>query len=159
MISRKLQDAINTQINAEMWSANLYLSMSFYFQKQGFPGFASWMKKQSQEEMEHVYKLAGYLIDRDGTAKVDKLDVVPYGWGTPLEVFEHVYKHECHVSKLIDELVSIASEEKDNATQDFLWWFVREQVEEESTAKGIVDQLKLAGDSGLFFIDKELGQR
>ena len=159
MISEKLQDAINEQITAEMWSANLYLSMSFYFEKEGFSGFANWMKKQSQEELEHAYVMADYIIKRGGVAKVDKIDVVPSGWGTPLEVFEHVYKHECHVSKMIDELVSVASAERDNATQDFLWGFVREQVEEEATAQGIVDKIKKAGDAGIFFIDSQLGQR
>ena len=94
MISEKLQNAINEQITAEMWSANLYLSMSFYFEKEGFSGFANWMKKQSQEEMGHAYAMADYIIKRGGAAKVDKIDVVPNGWGTPLEVFEHVYKHE-----------------------------------------------------------------
>ena len=159
MISEKLQNAINEQITAEMWSANLYLSMSFYFEKEGFSGFANWMKKQSQEELEHAYVMADYIIKRGGVARVDKIDVVPSGWGTPLEVFEHVYKHECHVSKMIDELVSVASAERDNATQDFLWGFVREQVEEEATAQGIVDKIKKAGDAGIFFIDSQLGQR
>ena len=159
MISEKLQNAINEQITAEMLSANLYLSMSFYFEKEGFSGFANWMKKQSQEELEHAYVMADYIIKRGGVAKVDKIDVVPSGWGTPLEVFEHVYKHECHVSKMIDELVSVASAERDNATQDFLWGFVREQVEEEATAQGIVDKIKKAGDAGIFFIDSQLGQR
>ena len=159
MISEKLQNAINEQITAEMWSANLYLSMSFYFEKEGFSGFANWMKKQSQEELEHAYVMADYIIKRGGVAKVDKIDVVPSGWGTPLEVFEHVYKHECHVSKMIDELVSVASAERDNATQDFLWGFVREQVEEEATIRGIVDKIKKAGDAGIFFIDSQLGQR
>ena len=159
MITKKLQDAINGQIAAEMWSANLYLSMSFYFEKEGFSGFASWMKKQSQEETAHACAMADYLIKRGGEAKIDKIDVVPRGWGTPLEVFEAAYKHECHISKLIDELVSVASSERDNATQDFLWGFVREQVEEEATAQGIVDKLKKAGDAGIFFIDSQLGHR
>lgn len=159
MISEKLQNALNDQITAEMWSANLYLSMSFYFEKEGFNGFAHWMKKQSQEEMDHAYAMAHYLIERGGVAKVSKIDVVPDGWGTPLEVFEHVYKHECHVSKLIDGLLELAQAEKDFATQNFLWGFVKEQVEEESTAQGIVDKLKKAGETGVFYIDTQLGAR
>lgn len=159
MISEKLQNAINGQITAEIWSANLYLSMSFYFEREGFSGFAKWVKKQSQEEMEHACTMADYIIKRGGIAKVDKIDVVPSGWGTPVEVFEHIYKHECHVSKMIDSLVAVAAAEKDNATQDFLWGFVREQVEEEATAQGIVDKIKRAGDAGLFIIDSQLGQR
>ena len=125
MISEKLQKAINEQITAEMWSSNLYLAMSFFFEKEGFSGFAHWMKKQSQEEMGHAYAMADYIIKRGGTAMVDKIDVVPNGWGTPLEVFEHVYK----------------------------------QVEEEATAQGIVDKIKKAGDTGIFFVDSQLGQR
>lgn len=116
-------------------------------------------KEQSQEEMGHAYAMADYIIKRGGTAIVDKIDVVPNGWGTPLEVFEHVYKHECHVSALVDKLVDVAAAEKDKATQDFLWGFVREQVEEEATAQGIVDKIKKAGDTGIFFVDSQLGQR
>ncbi|MCM1030721.1 MAG: ferritin [Oscillibacter sp.] len=159
MISEKLQNAINGQITAEMWSANLYLSMSFYFEKEGFSGFAHWMRKQSQEEMEHAYEMAAYILKRGGVAKVDKIDAVPQNWKNTLEVFEQVYQHECHVSALIDKLVAVAHEEKDNATQDFLWGFVREQVEEEATAQGIVDKVKKAGEAGLFFLDSQLGSR
>ncbi|MDE6451095.1 MAG: ferritin [Odoribacter sp.] len=159
MISEKLQNAINGQITAEMWSANLYLSMSFYFEKEGFSGFAHWMKKQSQEEMEHAYSMADYILKRGGVARVDKIDTVPQNWSNVLDVFEQVYKHECHVSELIDKLVAIAHEEKDNATQDFLWGFVREQVEEEATAQSIVDKVKKAGETGLFFLDSQLGSR
>ena len=99
------------------------------------------------------------FIKRGGTAKVSMIDVVPDAWGTILEVFEHVYRHECHVSELIDKLVDVASAEKDKATQDFLWGFVREQVEEEATAESIVEKLKKAGDQGLFYLDGQLGQR
>lgn len=160
MISEKLQNAINDQITAEMWSSNLYLSMSFYLQREGFDGFASWMKKQSQEELQHAYDLADYLTKRGGTAKVNKIDVVPQGWGSVVEVFEHVYKHECHVSELIDSLVNVASEVKDKASQDFLWGYVREQVEEEATAQGIVEKLKRCGDgAGILYLNDQLGQR
>ena len=159
MISEKLQNAINEQIIAEMRTATGYLSMSFHFAKEGFSGFAHWMKKQSQEELEHAYTMADYIIKRNGTAKIDKIDVVPTGWGTPLEVFEHVYEHERHISKLIDNLVDLAHAEKDKATQDFLWGFVREQVEEEATALEVVDRIKKAGEAGIFFLDSQLGQR
>ena len=159
MISEKLQKAINEQITAEMWSSNLYLAMSFYFEKEGFSGFAHWMKKQSHEELEHAYAMADYIIKRGGMAKVDKIDVVPNGWGTPLEVFEHVYKHECYVSELIDKMVYIAEEEKDHASRDFLFGFVREQVEEESTAKEIVEQLKNYGECHVGILDHRLGKR
>ena len=160
MISEKLQEAINEQITAEMWSSNLYLSMSFYLQKEGFDGFAHWMRKQSQEELQHAYDLADYVAKRGGAAKVDKIDIVPQGWGSVLEVFEHVYNHECHVSELIDKLVNVASEEKDKASQDFLWGYVREQVEEEATAQDIVDKLKKCNDyAGVLYLNDKLGAR
>lgn len=159
MITEKLQQAINDQITAELWSSNLYLQMAFFLKKEGWDGFAHWMEKQSNEEKEHAMSMANWIIKRGGEAKVDKIDVVPYGWGSVLEVFEHVYKHECHVSELIDKLVDVASAEKDKATQDFLWGFVREQVEEEETAIGIVEKIKKAGDAGLFYLDAQLGNR
>lgn len=159
MISQRLQDAINAQITREIWSANLYLSMAFYLDKEGFTGFSTWMKKQSQEEMEHAYTMADYIIKRGGTAKVGQIDNVPGEWGTPLNVFESVYEHECKVSRWIDELVDIAIEEKDKATQDFLWTFVREQVEEEATASGIVDRIRKMGDSAIFNLDQQYGGR
>ncbi len=159
MITEKLQRAINDQITAELWSANLYLSMSFYMEKEGFSGMAAWLKKQSQEENDHACQMASYLIKRGGVAFVDKVDVVPNEFGTPLEVFQQVYEHECRVSKMIDELTDIASAEKDKATQDFLWSFVREQVEEEATASGIVEVLKKAGEGGIYYIDDKLGAR
>ena len=102
MITEKLQRAINDQITAELWSANLYLSMSFYMEKEGFSGMAAWLKKQSQEENDHACQMASYLIKRGGVAFVDKVDVVPNEFGTPLEVFQQVYEHECRVSKMID---------------------------------------------------------
>ena len=159
MISEKLQDAINGQIAAEIWSANLYLSMAFYFDKEGFNGFASWMKKQSQEEMDHAYTMANYIIKRGGTARVGAIEAVPQSWNSPLDAFEQVYAHECKVSKMIDSLVDIAAAEKDKATQDFLWSFVREQVEEEATASGIVDRIKKMGDTAIFNLDQQYGAR
>ena len=159
MITEKLQKAINDQITAELWSANLYLSMSFYMEKEGFSGMASWLKKQSTEETEHACQMASYLIKRGGMALVDKVDVVPTEFGTPLEVFQQVYEHECRVSKMIDDLTDVASAERDKATQDFLWGFVREQVEEEATAAGIVEVLKKAGTAGIYYIDDKLGAR
>ncbi|MDR0989470.1 MAG: ferritin [Prevotellaceae bacterium] len=159
MISEVLQKAINGQITAEMWSANLYLSMAFYLERQGFTGMAHWMKKQWEEENGHACQLAGYVISRGGKATVDKIDVVPVDFGSPLEVFEQVYKHECRVSGMIDALLDVAVAQKDKATQAFLWGFVEEQTEEEATASGIVDKLKIAGTSGLLQIDAQLGQR
>lgn len=159
MIAEKLQNAVNDQIAAELWSSNLYLQMAFYFEKEGWNGFAHWMYKQSDEEREHAIKLANYLTKRGGSALVNMIDVVPTGWGSVKEVFASVADHERHVSKLIDDLVDVASAEKDKATQDFLWGFVREQVEEEDSALTIVERLKRAGEAGAFFVDAELAKR
>lgn len=159
MITEKLQKAVNDQITAELWSSNLYLQMAFYFEKEGWDGFAHWMHKQSDEERNHAIMLANYLAKRGGEAKVNMVDVVPNGWGSVKEVFANVAEHERHVSRLIDDLVDVASAEKDKATQDFLWGFVREQVEEEATVDAIVNKIKRCGDSGLIFLDSELAKR
>ena len=159
MISTELQKAINDQITAELWSSNLYLSMAFALKAEGWDGFAHWMDKQSLEEREHAVSMADYLIKRGGEAKVSMIDVVPDKWGSVLDVFENVYKHECHVSALIDKLVDVAAAQNDKATQDFLWGFVREQVEEEATAQAIVEKIRKGGEQGLFYIDAQLAQR
>ena len=159
MISKKLQDALNEQIVAEIYSANLYLSMSFYMEKEGFEGFSTWMKKQSAEEMDHAYQMASFIIKRGGEAVVNQIPAVKQKWSTPLEAFEDTYKHECHVSQLIDKLLELAISEHDNASQDFLWQFVREQVEEEATASGIVDRVRRMGDAAIFNLDQQYGSR
>ena len=159
MISEKLQGAINAQIVEEIFSSNLYLSMAFYFDKEGFNGFAKWMKKQSFEELTHAYAMADFVIKRGGTAVVGQINAVPQKWESPLAAFKAAYAHECHISKLIDGLVDLAIEEKDKATQDFFWTFVREQVEEEATASGIVDRLEKMGSSAIFNLDQQYGAR
>ena len=159
MIKERLQKAINDQITAEMWSSHLYLQMSYFLKHQGWDGYSHWMKLQALEEREHATRMADYISDRGGFVKLQMIDVVPEGWGSVLEIFEHAYSHECKVSKMIDRIVEIAQEEKDYATENFFRRFVDEQVEEEATAGDIVDKLKKAGDSGIFFLDNKLGER
>lgn len=159
LLSTKLSEAFNAQVNAEMWSSNLYLSMAVYFKKEGLNGFAHWMEKQASEELDHARQMINYSIDRGGDVIIGQVNVVPTAWGSPVEVFEHVYKHEKYVSELIDKMVDIAEEDKDHASRDFLFGFVREQVEEESTAKGILDDLKNYGDHHYGIIDHKLGKR
>lgn len=158
-LSKNLSEAFNTQVNAEMWSSNLYLSMAVYFKKQGLNGFAHWMQKQADEELEHAHDMIDFCLDRGGNIEIQQVNVVPSGWGSALEVFEHVYKHETYVSELIDKMVDIAESDKDHAAKDFLYKYVREQVEEESTAKSIVDQLKNYGECHLGIMDHKLGKR
>lgn len=158
-MTERLQKALNEQITAELWSANLYLSMSFFLRREGYDGFAHWMQVQAQEETSHATQIAQYMISRQAIPKIDKIDVVPQNWGNARELFEDAYKHECHVSKLIDLLIKVASEEKDNATQDFLWGFVREQVEEEAQTLDIVDKMKRTGEAGILFLNYKLAER
>lgn len=158
-LSRKLSDALNEQVLAEMWSSNLYMSMYIHFTQIGLDGCAHWMKKQSLEELDHAYKLIDYSVRRGGQVKLDQINVVPTAFGSPLEVFEHVYTHEVHVSELIDKLVDVAHAENDKATQDFLWSFVREQVEEEAAAKSIVEKLKMYGEHHIAIMDHQLSKR
>ncbi|MDY3070103.1 MAG: ferritin [Parabacteroides sp.] len=158
-LSKNLSEAFNAQVNAEMWSSNLYLSMAVYFKKQGLNGFAHWMQKQADEELEHAHDMIDFCLDRGGNIEIQQVNVVPSGWGSALEVFEHVYKHETYVSELIDKMVDIAESEKDRAAIDFLYKYVREQVEEESTAKSIVDEIKNYGECHLGIMDHKLGKR
>ena len=159
MISEKLLKELNQQITAELWSSNLYLSMSYFMEHQGYSGFASWLMAQSEEERNHAKEFADYILSRGCEVKIDKIDVVPQGWGTPLEVFEHVYEHECHVSKLINELMTSAKAESDYATESFLWKYVEEQVEEEASTSAVVDLMKKTDKGGLLFLDAKLGRR
>ena len=157
MISEKMQAAINDQINAETYSAYLYLSMGAYFDDLDLGGFANWMKIQAQEELLHATKFYDFLVERGGKVLLCAIDGPPTEWDSPLAVFEAVYAHECKVTGLINDLVALAREQNDNASRIFLQWFVTEQVEEESTADGLVQKLKLIGKDGqgLFMMDRE----
>jgi len=161
VIKENIKDALNKQINAELYSAYLYLSMSAYFSSINLKGFASWMRVQAREEFGHAMKFFDYLQERGGRVKLTAIQEPPSDWEFPLQLFEQVYEHEQKVTAMIDELVNIAQSEKDHATNNFLQWFVAEQVEEESSADEIVQRLKLIKDtkSGLFMLDQKLGQR
>ena len=161
MLSEKMQKALNDQINAEIWSAYLYLSMSAYFESENLPGFANWMKIQWQEELSHSIKFFDYVNERGGRVTLQPIAAVDTEWKNPLEVFEATLKHEQHVSSLINELVNTAMEERDHATNNILQWFIAEQVEEEASVDGLVQQLKLIDGfgHGILMLDRELGQR
>ncbi len=159
--TQKMQDAINEQINLEMWSANLYLSMSVHCAQVGMKGFSHWMRMQSREEMEHATDMIEYVIARGGEVKIKAIPAVETEFGNPLSIAEAVYAHECKVSEAIQHMVQVATEEKDMPSQDFFWKYVREQVEEEDNASGLVEQFKLAEGSrgAILFIDRELQSR
>jgi ferritin len=161
MLKPKIEKAINKQINAELWSGYLYLSMSSYFESIGLSGFANWMWIQAREETTHAMRLYNHVIERGGRVILSAIEKVPTQWKSPLNVFDETYKHEQKVTGLINDLVDLAIKEKDHATVNMLQWFVDEQVEEEASADEIVQKLKLIGKntSGLFMLDQELGQR
>ena len=161
MVSKNLETAINKQINAEFWSAYLYLSMSAHFSNKGLTGFANWFRVQFQEEQEHASKLMNYLITKGNKVELQPIDKVETSWDSLLTAFQDTLEHEKVVTKLINNLVKIAREENDYATENILQWFVNEQVEEEETAQGMVDSLKLIGSNGfgIYTMDKELGRR
>ena len=161
MIKETLNDAINKQINEEMYSAYLYLSMSAYFEELSLKGFASWMKIQVQEEVAHAMGLYDYLHARDGKVVLEAIQKPNCEWNSPLEVFEATLKHEQYITCKISELMDVAEEAKDRAALSFLQWYIKEQVEEEATAKDILAKLKFAGSdtNALLLIDAELGAR
>ncbi len=160
-ISKKMEAALNEQINAELYSSYLYYAMAAYLEAENFRGMANWMKVQAQEELVHVTKFFEYVNERGGRVVLDAIAKPPSEWDSPADAFAQAYAHEQMISDRINRLVAIAEEEKDRATLAFLQWFVTEQVEEESSAKTVADQLAmLAGASHtLFMMDRELGQR
>ena len=161
MLSKKMEEALNEQINAETYSAYLYLSMSAYFQSVNLPGFAKWMYTQTLEEFTHAQKFFDYVNERGGRVILKSIKKPPSQWKSALAAFEDSYKHEQFVTSLINNLVDLARKEKDYATENFLQWFVSEQVEEEASVDEVIQKMKLAGDKGpgIFMIDQSLGQR
>jgi ferritin len=160
-ISKSVEKILNEQINAEFWSAYFYLSMSNYFNANGMPGFANWMKVQFEEETFHAMKMLDYVNERGGRVILEPIAEVPAEWNGVLNVYEETLKHEEKVTALINECVNVAIEEKDHATVNFLQWFVDEQVEEEATVGEILDQLKMfeGKGHGLYMMDKEFKTR
>lgn len=161
MISKNMQEALNEQINAELYSAYLYLSMVAYFESTNLPGFGNWMRVQTQEELTHAMKIYDYVNERGGRVALRAIAEPPAEWKSALDAFESAYKHEQKVTGLINSLVNVAIDEKDHAANTFLQWFVNEQVEEEKNADDIVQKLRLVADApgAMYMLDNEMGQR
>ena len=161
MLSKKMQGALNKQIVAEIYSAYLYLSMSAFFLSLNLSGFAQWMRAQAQEELVHAMKIFDYVNERGSRVLLDAVEKPPTKWASPKSAFEAAYKHEQKVTGMINKLVDLAVAEGDHASNNFLQWFVSEQVEEEASADEVVQKLKMVGSAGggMFMIDRELGQR
>lgn len=161
MLSKKTMDALNKQLNNEIYSAYLYMSMSAYSTYIGLKGFANWFMAQYQEEMTHAMKIYDYINDQGRQVRLMAIAQPPTEFKSPLDMFEKTLKHEKFVTKCINELVDLAIAEKDHATNIFLQWFVTEQIEEEANDNEIISKLKIIGESGngLFMLDKELAGR
>jgi ferritin len=161
MLNPRVQNAINEQINAEIWSAYMYLSMSAYFSSEGLSGFANWMRVQWQEELSHAMNFFDYIVERGGKPVLMPIREVPERWENTLQVMQETLKHEQHVTALINNIMDIAIEEKDHATKSMLQWFIDEQVEEEANAQELIDNLKLIDGNGhgIFMLDKDLKTR
>ena len=161
MISKKMRKAINDQINAELHSAYLYLSMASYFKSLNLDGFAQWMTVQTQEEIAHAMKFFNFVLDRGGKALLAPIAGPDTEWDSPLAAFEAAYKHEQYITSRINDLVTLARQEGDNAAEIMLQWYVTEQVEEEASADGVVQKLKMMAGApgGMFMLDRELGTR
>jgi ferritin len=161
MLSKKIENALSEQIKYEYYSSYLYLAMSAYCDSLNMPGFASWMRKQSDEEMTHALKLFDYVLNRDGNVKLKPIPEPPQKYTSLEKIFKQVYEHEIEVTGLINKLYELANKENDHATAVELQWFISEQVEEERTSKDFWEKLKLAGNnsSALLILDRELSQR
>jgi len=161
MFSSAMQEAMNQQVNAELYSAYLYLAMAADFEESNLHGMAHWMQIQAKEETGHALKFFKYIVQRGGRVTLTSIAAPPSKWGSPHAIFDDVYKHERQVSGLIDKLVDLAAAEKDHASSAFLQWFVTEQVEEEANASDLQHQLKMIGESkqALFMLDRHLAQR
>ena len=161
MIEKKMIDAINEQINAELYSAYLYMSMASYFESKNLMGFANWMRVQTMEEMTHARRFYAFLSSRTARVILKAIDSPPSEWTSPLHVFEEALAHEHKITALINNLVNLSMDLRDHATTSFLQWFVTEQVEEESNVDAVIQSLRLIDNqaSGWFLLDKDLAAR
>ncbi len=161
MISKTMQDALNAQINAEQYSAQLYLAMSAYCEGKSFKGFAHWLKVQASEETAHAAKLIDFLLDRGGKLELQPIAAPPTEFGTIIQVFEQTLTHEKGITAKINALFERARNEKDYASEITLQWYVTEQVEEEANVGQIVDHLRAVGDQGggIWYLDSKMGKR
>jgi ferritin len=160
-MNQEVQNAINEQINAEIYSSYLYLAMAAYFDGKGLEGFSNWMKVQAQEELTHAMKFYRYVYERGGEVILQSIEKPKTEFDSPLAVAKEVLEHEKKVTALINDIYTLALDEKDYATQSMLKWFIDEQVEEEAAAQQIIDKLEVTGEKGqgLYMLDKELASR
>lgn len=161
MLSEKLHNAINEQINAELWSAYLYLAMSLDAESKGYKGVANWFYVQFQEEQAHARIFMNYLSSRDGKVELKPIEAVPTSWNSVLDMFKETLNHEKKVTSLINNLAAIANEDRDFASINRFVWFIDEQVEEEESARDMIAAVEAVEDNkyGMYMLDKDLASR
>jgi ferritin len=156
MLPKKVEEILNVQIEKEDYSAQLYLSMASWAENNGFEGVSGWLYAQAEEEREHMLKLVKYVNERDGVAKIPGIETPPADFGDVFEAFDAVLKHEKYISASINEIVAVCIAENDYTTQNWIQWFVTEQIEEEASVKAIIDKLNLLGKQNLYMFDRDI---
>lgn len=161
MLDKQIEDALNQQVNREFYSAYLYYAMASYFESMSLKGFGHWMRVQALEELTHTHKFSYYILERGGKPILRPIDAPPSTWDSPLKAFESTYEHEVEVTRRVNELMALSFEKHDYATQNFLQWFVGEQVEEEASVDEVVQKLKLVdnAEGGILLLDQDLNKR
>ena len=155
MLPKKVEDILNVQVDKEGYSSHLYLSMASWAEKEGLGRISEWLYAQAEEERMHMLKMVRYINERDGQANIAAVEGPPAAFGSVREMFEKVFEHEKYISASINEIVQVCIEENDHTTNNWIQWFVTEQLEEEASVKGILDRLKLAGEQ-LYFFDRDI---
>jgi ferritin len=156
MLTKKVEEILNRQIEREDYSSQLYLSMASWAENQGFEGVSNWLYAQSEEERIHMLKLVRYVNERDGVANIPGMKTPPKDFGDVFDLFDQVLKHEKYISASINEIVGVCIAENDYTTQNWIQWFVTEQIEEESSVKAIIDKLNLLGKNNLYMFDRDI---
>jgi ferritin len=156
MLSKKVEDILNVQVDKEGYSSHLYLSMAVWAETKGLGGIADWLYAQAEEERIHMLKLLRYINERDGKAAIVAVGEPPTEFGTVREMFDKVLEHEQFISGSINEIVQVCIDENDHTTNNWIQWFVTEQIEEEASVKGLIDKLKLVGEHNMYMFDRDI---
>ncbi len=156
MLSKKVEDILNVQVDKEGYSSHLYLSMAVWAETEGLGGIADWFYAQAEEERMHMMKLVRYINERDGKAKIIAIKEPPAEFGSVREMFDKVMEHEKFVTASINEIVQVCMDENDHTTNNWIQWFITEQIEEEAAVKALIDKLKLVGDHNMYMFDRDI---
>ena len=159
MLSNQIQNILNRQFNEEIYSSNLYLSLSSFLEAMNYKGMAAWMRRQSEDERKHAMKLYDFMIDSGSRTLTTSLPAPPTSWSSVLDAFSAAYRHEQKMSEHIGQMVNAAREADDHATYNFLQWFVHKQAEEEAAFRDILGRMRIVEEDsqGMYMIDRELG--